>query len=50
MCKWHFEFIIGAYRDMKYTKPVLNMDNEKGSRFLILIFKKIGKMFSLKIL
>ncbi len=36
------EFIIGAYKDMKCTKPVLCLDNEKGSRFLIPIFKKAG--------
>ena len=36
------EFIIGAYKDMKCTKPILCLDNEKGSRFLIPIFKKAG--------
>jgi AAA domain len=34
------EFIIGAYNDLKCTKPILCLDNEKGSRFLIPIFKK----------
>lgn len=29
------EFVIGAYQDLAYTKPVLILDNEKGSRFLI---------------
>ena len=36
------EFIIGAYKDMKCSKPILLLDNEKGSRFLIPIFKKAG--------
>lgn len=36
------EFIIGCYKDMKLKKPVLILDNEKGSRFLIPIFKKAG--------
>ncbi|MBS4036214.1 MAG: AAA family ATPase [Ignavibacterium sp.] len=36
------EFIIGCYKDMKLTKPVLILDNEKGSRFLIPILKKAG--------
>jgi hypothetical protein len=34
------EFIIGVYKDLKCTKPILCLDNEKGSRFLIPIFKK----------
>ena len=34
------EFIIGCYKDMKLTKPVLILDNEKGSRFLIPILKE----------
>jgi len=34
------EFIIGAYKDLKCSKPVLCLDNEKGSRFLIPLFKK----------
>ncbi|MBZ0200876.1 MAG: AAA family ATPase [Ignavibacteriaceae bacterium] len=34
------EFVIGAYKDLKCTKPILVIDNEKGSRFLIPIFKK----------
>jgi hypothetical protein len=36
------EFIIGCYKDMKLSKPVLILDNEKGSRFLIPILKKAG--------
>ena len=36
------DFIIGAYKDMKCSKPILCLDNEKGSRFLIPIFKKAG--------
>ena len=28
------EFVIGAYKDLGYSKPVLVIDNEKGSRFL----------------
>lgn len=36
------EFIIGAYKDLKCSKPILIVDNEKGSRFLIPIFKKAG--------
>jgi hypothetical protein len=33
------EFVIGAYQDFGYTKPVLIIDNEKGSRFLIPKFR-----------
>lgn len=29
------EFIIGAYKDLGYTKPIMFIDNEKGSRFLV---------------
>lgn len=36
------EFIIGCYKLMKCTKPVLIIDNEKGSRFLVPLFKKAG--------
>ena len=36
------EFIIGAYKELKCTKPILIIDNEKGSRFLIPFFKKAG--------
>lgn len=36
------EFIIGAYKLMKLTKPILFIDNEKGSRFLIPQFKNAG--------
>ncbi|MFZ1290781.1 MAG: AAA family ATPase [Melioribacteraceae bacterium] len=35
-----FEFIVGTYKQMKLSKPVLILDNEKGSRFLINLFKK----------
>lgn len=34
------EFIKGCYKDMKLKKPLLILDNEKGSRFLIPIFKQ----------
>lgn len=33
------EFVIGAYKDLGYTAPVLVIDNEKGSRFLIPQFR-----------
>ncbi len=36
------EFIIGCYKLMKCDKPVLLIDNEKGSRFLIPLFKDAG--------
>lgn len=36
------EFVIGAYQDLGYNKPVLVIDNEKGSRFMIPIFKRAG--------
>lgn len=36
------EFVIGAYRDFGYTKPILVIDNEKGSRFLIPKFRSVG--------
>lgn len=36
------EFVIGCYKDMKLKKPVLLIDNEKGSRFLIPIFQRAG--------
>lgn len=36
------EFVIGAYKDLGYTKPVLVIDNEKGSRFLIPQFRAAG--------
>ena len=35
-----FEFVCGVYHQLKLTKPVLILDNEKGSRFLINAFKK----------
>lgn len=35
-----FEFIVGAYKQMNLNKPVLILDNEKGSRFLIPSFHK----------
>lgn len=34
------EFLIGAYKKMACSKPVLFIDNEKGSRFLIPMLKK----------
>lgn len=34
------EFIAGAYHDLGCTKPVLIIDNEKGSRFLVPFFAK----------
>lgn len=34
------ELVIGAYKDLGYTKPGLFIDNEKGSRFLIQKFKE----------
>src|SRR5687768_9743778 len=34
------EFIAGAYKDLGLDKPILIIDNEKGSRFLIPFFKK----------
>lgn len=36
------EFVIGAYKDLGYTKPALVIDNEKGSRFLIPQFRAAG--------
>lgn len=36
------EFIVGAYKQLKCTKPILIIDNEKGARFLIPIFEKHG--------
>ena len=36
------EFIIGTYKHLKCDKPILIIDNEKGSRFLIPMFKKAG--------
>jgi len=34
------EFVAGAYKQLKCDKPILIIDNEKGSRFLIPFFKK----------
>lgn len=34
------EFVAGAYKQLGMTKPILIIDNEKGSRFLIPFFKK----------
>ncbi len=42
------EFVIGAYKDFGYTKPVLIIDNEKGSRFLIPLFREAGIKAMLK--
>lgn len=36
------EFVIGAYKHLNCTKPVLIIDNEKGSRFLVPLFNKAG--------
>lgn len=36
------DFIIGAYKHLSLSKPILIIDNEKGSRFLVPIFKKAG--------
>lgn len=36
------EFIRGCYHDLKIDKPLLIIDNEKGSRFLIKFFKDAG--------
>ncbi len=36
------EFVIGAYKQLKCTKPILFIDNEKGSRFLVPLFEKAG--------
>jgi hypothetical protein len=35
-------FVAGAYKQMKCTKPILIIDNEKGSRFLIPFFQQQG--------
>lgn len=35
------EFLAGIYKELKYDKPILMIDNEKGSRFLIPYFKKV---------
>lgn len=35
-------FIIGCYKDMKIDKPLLIIDNEKGSRFLVPKFTQAG--------
>lgn len=34
------EFVAGAYKELGCTKPVLLIDNEKGSRFLVPFFRK----------
>lgn len=34
------EFVAGAYKQLKCKKPIMIIDNEKGSRFLIPFFKK----------
>lgn len=36
------EFIVGSYKYLKCEKPILFIDNEKGSRFLIPFFKDHG--------
>ena len=42
------EILVGLYKKMKYNKPVLFIDNEKGSRFLIPFFKKAIYRYWLK--
>jgi len=42
------EFVIGSYKDLGYTKPVLVIDNEKGSRFLAPLFREAGIQAVLK--
>lgn len=34
------EFLVGIYKELKYNKPILVIDNEKGSRFLKPFFEK----------
>lgn len=34
------EFVAGIYKELKYDKPILVIDNEKGSRFLKPFFEK----------
>lgn len=36
------EFLVGCYKKMKLTKPILIIDNEKGSRFLVAFFERAG--------
>lgn len=36
------EFVIGVYKQLKLEKPILIIDNEKGSRFLIPQFEAAG--------
>lgn len=36
------DFIIGCCNDLRVNKPILIIDNEKGSRFLIPMFKEAG--------
>lgn len=42
------DFVIGAYQDLGYTKPILVIDNEEGSRFLIPQFARAGIKTKLK--
>jgi hypothetical protein len=42
------DFVIGAYKDFGYTTPVLIIDNEKGSRFMIPQFRNAGVKALLK--
>lgn len=42
------ELAIGAYKTMNYKKPVLFIDNEKGSRFIIPKFREAGIQCLLK--
>jgi AAA domain-containing protein len=43
------DFVIGAYHEFGYTKPILVIDNEEGSRFLIPKFRKANIKAMLKV-
>lgn len=36
------KFVVGAYKDLGCSKPILIIDNEKGSRFLVRFFENEG--------
>lgn len=42
------EFVIGSYRDLELTRPVLILDNEEGARFLRPAFARAGIPVALK--
>lgn len=42
------EFVIGAYRDLGFTRPVLIIDNEEGARFMRPTFARAGIPVALK--